>query len=172
MKNLKDILGKYNASPSRKNFASKADKHMKECFDFLTLVKQWKDIVGDKLAEKTMPQGIYKDQLVVVTNHPAFSEQLSFMESVLLKKVFQAFPSLNGKLKRLIFKYDSAKFKHQTSLVENTTQKNDLKKIIHPLSPEFKKLKTEAGELFSHIEDEELKEQLTSIYIQSSVNKK
>lgn len=167
---LKDVLNKFQPGTQRYK-KTRASGQLQECFDFMSLIKRWEDIVGTKLATRTIPQGIYRDQLVILTNHGAFSEQLSFMEAILLKKVFQKFPSLEGKIKKMSFKYDSRQFDHQVQMITNMTKESDIKKVIHPHSPEFKALRKNALELFETIEDENLKEQMISIYIQSFANK-
>lgn len=170
MKSIKDILNSYNYNGSR-NSKSFGSSPVQECFDFLSLVRQWKIIVGDKLAERTMPQGIYREQLVILTNHPAFAEQMSFMEKALLEKVFKAFPSLNGKLKKITFKYDSRKFDQQLEMLDKITKKTEIAKVIHPLSPQYRELRKKALQLFDHVEDEQTREQFISIYIQAEVDK-
>lgn len=169
MKSLRDVLNSFqiNAGYQRR---TKSSSQMQECFDFMSLIKRWPEIVGEKLASRTIPKNIYKNKLVVLTNHGAFSEQLSFMEDILLKKIFQKFPSLENKLTKITFIYDSRQFDQQTEMITNVKTESDIKKVLHPLSPEYKALRKKGLELLKDVDDENLKEQLISIYIQSFAN--
>ena len=144
-------------------------KTLNESFDFLSLIKSWREIAGDKLSEHTIPLKNQSGTLVVLSNHSAFANELSFMELPLKKKIFAKFPSLDGSIKNIKFIVDSTHFEKQYALfiAPNEKIKNQNAQKLHPYSPLFRKLKKEAEAAFLDIEDLELKNSLISLYIQS-----
>lgn len=141
-----------------------------DSFDFLSLIKAWKEIAGDKLSEHTIPLKNQNGTLIVLSNHSAFANELSFMELPLKKKIFSKFPNLEKSILNIKFIVDSTHFDRQYNQFIAPTEKqkkqNDNK--LHPHSPLFKKLKKEAEEFFSNIEDQEIREKMISLYIQSA----
>ena len=140
-----------------------------DSFDFLSLIKAWREIAGEKLSEHTIPLKNQNGTLIVLSNHSAFANELSFMELPLKKKIFSKFPNLEKSIKNIKFIVDSTHFSKQylqfVAPTEKIKKKNE--NILHPYSPEFRKLKKEAEELFSDISDLEIKESMISLYIQS-----
>lgn len=149
-------------------------KHIyQEAFDFLSLVDQWDEIAGKTLGKHTAPVKLKNGTLYLVSKHPAFSEQVSFMEEMIKKSIFKKFPILKGKVRSLYYVVNSARFDEVQELIEKRTSGTKSKKqaaIPHKHSPEYKVLKAEADNLFSDL-DEEIKEIMTSIYIQQRFNK-
>ncbi len=136
-----------------------------EIFDFLTLIKDWDQIVGERLAKVTVPLKINYKTLYILTNHAAFSSTLSFMAEPIKKNISKRFPSLKNTINSLYFQVNSEffdqKIKHIKPLKE---KKKDIKKL-HPYDPEFKKIKTQADHEFSNIKDDVCKTALQSLYI-------
>ncbi|OUR96327.1 hypothetical protein A9Q84_08200 [Halobacteriovorax marinus] len=142
-----------------------------DTFDFLSLIQAWPKIVGDRLGKYTIPLKNHNNNLTVLTNHSAFSQQLGFLEEELKKKIIAKFPTLKGKVNRITFIYNTVHFEKQVNISKSFVKpepEDNLKekKIFHKYSPIYKKLKNEAMDLLSEIEDPEVKEILTSIYIQ------
>ena len=144
-------------------------KQLSESFDFISLIKAWKEIAGDKLSEHTIPLKNHNGTLVVLSNHSAFANELSYMEIPLKKKIFSKFPNLEKSIRNIKFIVDSTHFSKQYTQFARPTEK--LKKqnenVLHKFSPEFIRLKKEAEEMFRDIDDQDNKEKLISLYIQS-----
>jgi len=139
---------------------------LKESFDFLSLIRAWKDIAGAKLSEHTIPLKNQNGILIVLSNHSAFANELSYMELPLKKKIFDKFPSLEKSISSIKFIVDSTHFSQQYQQFITPIEKK-MRMALHPQSPEFKKLKKEAEIFFLEINDQDLKERMISLYIQS-----
>jgi len=105
--------------------------------------------------------------LIVLSNHSAFANELSFMELPLKKKIFEKFPGLEKQILSIKFIVDTTHFSKQYQQFITPVEKKKAE-VLHPHSPEFKKLKKEAEELFFDLDDKELKEKMISLYIQSA----
>jgi len=142
-------------------------KNVQDSFDFLALIRAWKDIAGTKLSEHTIPLKNQNGTLIVLSNHSAFANELSFMELPLKKKIFEKFPGLEKQILSIKFIVDTTHFSKQYQQFITPVEKKKAE-VLHPHSPEFKKLKKEAEELFFDLDDKELKEKMISLYIQSA----
>ena len=151
-----------------KNKSSKLN--YSDSFDFLALIKAWPEIAGSKLSEHTIPLKNQNGTLIILSNHAAFANELSFMELPLKKKIFERFPKLEKNILSIKFIVDSTFFSKQYDHFVTSTQDKKTQNTLHPLSPEYRKLKKEADSLFSEIIDEEMKAHLSSLYIQSKHN--
>lgn len=151
-------------SSHRKQAGDAADS-----FDFLSLIKGWREIAGEKLSEHTIPLKNQNGTLVILSNHSAFANELSYMEVLLKKKIFAQFPGLEKSIKNIKFIVDSTHFDKQYSQFITPTQKikKQNQNTLHQFSPEFIRLRKEAEELFRDMEDEEIKKSMISLYIQS-----
>lgn len=141
-------------------------------FDFIHLVKSWEEIVGAMLAQNTMPLRIKNSQLYILTKHAVFSQELSFMDQLIIKKIETIFPSYIGKIKKIRFStgnFSSDEFNNIKSQrpggtkqleVENLTKKKD-----HPFDPKFRQKKLRAESMFSDIDDPEIKQLLVNIVL-------
>lgn len=165
LKNSWDIAPSYQQRP---NASAKKPGFGQDSFDFLKLIEKWPEIVGPKLAQETTPLKNRYKTLTVLTRQPAFSQQISFMEELLKKKITQVFPSLLGKIDRINFQCNPQAFQDQIQRVEKmgVTPSKPSAPVLHPFSPEYKQLKREADQLFSQVEDEQIKESLLNLYIQ------
>ena len=138
-----------------------------DAFDFLSLIRRWEEIVGSHLARVTIPLKNRDKCLVVLSDHPVFSQQLSFMQNDLIKKIVSVFPELKGKIERITFQINEAFFRekqHQFSRILKKEPHHP--QTLHPQSPEYKKYAKEAMELFKSIENEEMRDSMVSLYIQ------
>lgn len=174
MKSLKDLLPQVNepnegTGPMR---SYKARGH--STFDFLDLIRNWSEVVGATLANHTVPLKNTRKVLTILTNHSAFSEQLKFMEKVIIEKIERHFPELRGQVSELRFIFNSAHFNTQKKLAAsspastvNTTPNTPAKASLpHPQSPLAKQLRQEAIDLFKD-GPPEWRESFISLYIQS-----
>lgn len=161
-KKLSNILNNLGHSPSKKSYS----KVPQSGFDFLSLIDRWEEIVGERLIKMTIPLKHQYGNLVILTSHPAIGQQLSFMEEELKKRIVEVFPSLKGKIKSIRYQMNSSFFEKKTEESQKRKETFNSPKIFHPYSPEFRKYKKEADELFADVEDEEVKKSLTSLYIQ------
>ncbi len=150
-----------------KGDGKKAQK-LNESFDFLSLIKAWREIAGEKLSEHTIPLKNQMGTLLVLSNHSAFANELSFMELPLKKKIFSKFPSLEHSISNIKFIVDSTHFEKQYSQfiapVKKINEQNAQK--LHPFSPLYRKLKKEADVAFCDVDDKDVRESLISLYIQ------
>jgi len=158
--------------PKKKSPLSYAPKKKQE-FEFVDLHFNWKKIVGGKLNEFTRPQKIQRSVLFIMTKHSQYAHHLIHMEEPIKDKIFSAYPSLKGKIKKLRFMQNEAFFKEdKTFKPENmTSERQYLNKDhkYHPQSPAVKKLKAEAENIFSDIEDQEVKNSLIKLFIQNKI---
>lgn len=169
LKKLSQYIQFDGPSQNNKREATPKSKQLSESFDFISLIKAWKEIAGDKLSQHTIPLKNQNGTLVVLSNHSAFANELSYMEIPLKKKIFARFPNLEKSIHNIKFIVDSTHFTKQYTQFAMPTEK--LKKqnenLLHPFSPEYRRLKKEAEEMFRDIEDEGNREKLISLYIQS-----
>jgi hypothetical protein len=174
---LKSIFEQFSTGSSKDYSHDPRSKNAKffsnETFDFFALIEAWPELVGERLGKYTIPLKNHNNCLTILTNHSAFSQQLGFLEEEIKTKVIKRFPALKGKIKRINFIYNSSHFDTQVEMAKNFTnnpKKEVVKKeqvIFHKYSPKYKELKAKADDLFSDLEDDELKESLTSIFIQN-----
>lgn len=143
-------------------------RYQQENFDFLKLIQKWPEIVGEKLAQETAPLKNRSKTLTVLTRHAAFSQQISFMEGPLRKKIIEFFPALEGKIERINFISNPAAFHEEKEKVKkwHRLPEESRPSKLHPYSPEFKKLSREAEEIFGDVKDEEMNQSLKSLYIE------
>ncbi|AUN99332.1 DUF721 domain-containing protein [Bacteriovorax stolpii] len=167
LKKLSQFIDFEGSAPRQKQEQSK-HAQIADSFDFISLIKAWKEIAGDKLSEHTIPLKNQNGTLIVLSNHSAFANELSFMELPLKKKIFAKFPSLEKSINNIKFIVDSTHFDRQyTQFIATPEKQKKNENRLHPHSPEFKKLKRDAEELFKDIEDQEIREKMISLYIQS-----
>lgn len=150
---------------------SKKSHWSNSSFDFLKLIRQWPEIIGPKLSEHTIPLKNHQQQLTILTSHPVYSQELSYLEETIKKKIFKVFPDLNGQVKRIKF-YVNEKFFHEQKqdLLTRAHKKpasKEEKISFHPHDPKYIKLKKRALKEFESVEDEALKETLISLFIQN-----
>lgn len=169
LKSISNIFSdfKKNVSYSRNKFPNATKKLDSDVFDFLKLVNHWPKIIGENLAQHSIPLKNSNGKLTILTDHSAFSQQLNFMEKIIKNKIFQYFPELRSSINKIYFKTNIGHFNAKKSVPSE--KKRDKKKVIpqlHPFSPQYIKIKQKAELEFKEIKDEELKKTLTSIYIQ------
>ncbi len=144
-------------------------REQSELFDFLALIKKWDDIIGQRIAQNSIPLKLTRGTLHVLTNHAAYSSVISFMEEKIKENIITYFPSLIGKVDNIKFQVNSAFFEKQKAIgmrskVVKTLSTNQ---PMHLQSPAYKKLKKEADSIFQDVSDKETKEALTSIFFQN-----
>ena len=170
MKSLKDLLPQVNEAASNSGPVRSYKARAHSTFDFLELIRNWPQVVGSTLATHTIPLKNTRKVLTILTNHPAFSEQLKFMEKVIIEKIESNFSELKGQITELRFIYNSAHFGTQkklaTSLGSAPDQQKARENLPHPQSPLARQLRQEAVEMFKD-GPEELRESFISLYIQS-----
>lgn len=179
MKKVSDLFDNELRSQAKKSYSPSpqgVSKASSELFDFLELISRWHEVVGEKLAKVTVPLKHQNQCLSLLTNHSAYSQQLSLLEETLKAKIFRIFPQLQGKIKKFRFIVSTEHFESQKEDLlkranSSFSKDNQTKaqKHLHPKSPEYLRLKKEALEEFEDIEDEfegSLKNALTSLYIQ------
>jgi hypothetical protein len=132
-------------------------------FDFLELLKSWPQIVGPKMAPHTSPLKMTQDSLFIITRHSVYSQELSYLSEAIKAEIFKIFPQLRPVIKKLVFQTKETYFHEQ----EKLESKKVVPPKLHPQSPQYKIHKAAADKLFEHIEDQELRQMMISLYIQS-----
>lgn len=169
LKRLSNYLDFDTASSKEAKGSSSKENKLTQSFDFISLIKSWPKIAGEKLSEHTIPLKNQNGTLLILSNHSAFANELSYMEIPLKNKIFATFPSLQQSIQKIKFIVDTTHFNQQflnfAAPLEKIKKKNET--LLHPYSPEFRRLKKEAENLFSDIQEIEIKEQMISLYIQS-----
>ncbi|EQC51455.1 DUF721 domain-containing protein [Bacteriovorax sp. DB6_IX] len=166
MKSVKDLL-KDNEFSSR--IPRNKEKKSADIFDFLELINNWDQVVGPKLVEHTIPLKLKNKNLTVLTSHPVFAQQLSFMEKAIIEKIYASFPAIQGQVRKIFFQADNRHFqqkKQQSNIKKEKVETFERK--WHKQSPQYKKLMAKAETLLSDVQDDEIRESLKSIYIQMS----
>ncbi len=162
-----------------KSSKSRFKKHTaSELFDFLELIERWEEIVGPKLAKVTVPLKNQGQTLTILTNHSAYSQALSYMEDTLKTKLFKVFPLLQTKIKKFNFQVSTAHFdktkadlEKRANIGKKTVVEKKQRTTFHPQNPVYKKLKAQAEAEFAHIEDEDIRKSMVSIFLQNELNK-
>lgn len=174
LKSLKEFLASdqklaekevYITDQKQRYYRQKLGHYSREndCFDFIYLVQNWEDIVGAMLASNTIPLKIKNGQLIVLTRHAIFSQELGFMSPVILEKIAQRFPQFKNQVKKIKFVTSENYFNIP---VEKEVHKEKFIHRPHAFSPQYQQKKLMAQKEFADIEDEELKELLISLYLQ------
>ena len=171
LKRLDYFLEHWNA---KKRLRSSKRRYIAEdAFDFLSLTRRWEEIVGKNLARMTIPLKNQGKCLVILSNHPTFSQQLSFMQRELIDKIVSTFPELKGKIEKVSFQVNEAFFQEkQKQFAHILKKKPHHLQSFHPQSPEYKKYAKEAAEIFGSIENEEIRNSMISLYIQLHITQK
>lgn len=173
--NLKNLLSEFSSPNSTAELkvnelpGERRRGIKKDVFDFLSLMSRWSEIVGEKLVDHTYPLKNKNKVLYILTDHPAYAEQLSFMGELLKQKIYTVFPSLRNEIKELKFEQCERKLFEELRpkiIGEQSSYEKKAIKTLHPQSPLYRKLKAEADQLYKIITDQEMKELLISLYIQ------
>ena len=136
--------------------------------NFLDLVHSWEDIVGPRISAHTLPLKNNDNCLTILTDHPVFSQQLSFLEKEIIEKVKRKFPQLTRGMTKLRFQVNAKFFRTKFEQVQKVKPENK-PVTLHPRSPEYKALKKEFEGLNFETSDEQTKELLLSLFIQSKM---
>ena len=105
-KKVSDLLGQNNYKKSHYRSRNKGS----ELFNFLDLIARWEEVVGTRMAKVTVPLKNQGKTLTILTNHSAYSQQLSMLEETLKKKIIATFPELRGKVQYLKFQVSTQHF--------------------------------------------------------------
>ena len=162
---------KYRKEP-RKNYTQ--TQNSDDLFDFFELINSWEEVVGKNLSAHTIPLKNTRKELTILTDHPMYSQQISFMSDIIIKKIIEKFPALNKKIKSIKFQTNTAFFKkiiNESKLHQKKQKKTIEDQKIHKYSPKYRKLKSNADLMFDTIEDFESRQLLESIYIQAMYDK-
>ncbi|MCB9091705.1 MAG: DUF721 domain-containing protein [Halobacteriovoraceae bacterium] len=139
--------------------------------DFVHLLTHWPSIIGDKLAQVSIPQRIAHKTLTIVVNHSTYAQHLNLLSDEILTKIFKLYPRLKKHVEKIRFQYSEQSFAevHETKRkVESQNLYQGIEEVFHPLDPKYKKMQKEAEDFFSGI-DEDIKKSLSSIYIQNKI---
>ena len=132
-----------------------------DIFDFIYLIQAWEEIVGKMLSSNTKPLKINKKVLFIIVKHPVFSNELKFMVQMIIDKIVEKFPKLQGHITQIKFINSEGFFKP----VQGMEIEKKAKKTLHPFSPEVQMKKFKADQLFDDVEDLELKQLFIDLYL-------
>jgi hypothetical protein len=165
------INNKPDNHTSKKSFSNEDST----IFDFIHLIKNWKDVVGDMLAQNSIPLKISNGTLTIITKHSTISNELNFMSSMIKTNIVKAHPELRNQFDKIYFQnspiiFDQMK-KDELQFAEEQKKK---KQLNHPFSPEYISRLSEAKEFYGEIIadkdsekiDPEIEELLLSLKIQ------
>jgi|GEM_PF-972861 len=149
-----------------------------EVFDFFSLIKEWEKLVGPRLYSHTLPKKFVRGTLTVLCSHPAWAKELSLAESALQAQIKKKFPAISSSLKSIVFLNSPGELKRiQLAFAgfENDDQGQIKEQNFHKHNPNFLKLQEQAKKVLHFDNDEkqiedEMKEMLISIYVQSKNN--
>lgn len=152
-----------NSSPMSSNVFSD------DTFDFLSLIENWHLIIGEKFAKYSIPLKLQYGTLTILSNHSVFAQHLGFLEETIKAKIVEHYPALKGKINSIKFQNNPRHFQEQVNSHANRVKAKIEEKeiIIHKQSPRYKELERKAQSIFSDLEDDEIKDQMISIYIQN-----
>jgi hypothetical protein len=165
------INNKSDNQQSKKSFSNEDSS----IFDFITLIKNWKEVVGEMLAQNSIPLKISNGTLTIITKHSTISNELNFMSSLIKTNIVKAHPELRNQFDKIYFQNSPAIFdqmkKDEIQFEENQKKK---KQLNHPFSPEYRARLSEAKEFYADIinnqdnskVDPEIEDLLLSLKIQ------
>ncbi|MCE3011732.1 MAG: DUF721 domain-containing protein [Proteobacteria bacterium] len=134
-----------------------------EGFDFFALIEKWPEIVGEMMADQSLPLRLKNKTLFILTRHPAFAEKLKFLEKPLIAKIATLFPLAAPMIQKISFESNESFF-----IEKKATLPKKAEPVIHKFSPEYRRLRAEAEALFKDIEAGEEKERWISLYVQAA----
>ncbi|MEX0798359.1 MAG: DUF721 domain-containing protein [Bacteriovoracaceae bacterium] len=135
-------------------------------FDFIYLIRSWDKIVGKMMAQNTIPHKIMKSTLIVMTKHSVFAHELSFMGPQIIEKIEENIPDLRGRIAKIKFSHANYSWdEFQKANFQKTNRPAGARKL-HPFSPQYQLKLKRANELFEDIEDQEVKELLTALFME------
>tara|TARA_B100001971_G_scaffold215182_1_gene259161 strand:+ start:107815 stop:108354 length:540 start_codon:yes stop_codon:yes gene_type:complete len=134
-----------------------------ECFDFIFLINNWVEVVGELLGKNSIPQKLQRDTLFVITKHPIFNQELNMMTREIIQKIEEKIPALKNRIKKIKFSNANFSAEEFQEKVESKVKKEEPQG--HKFSPHFRAKQAKANELFADIEDDEIRELLSSLFI-------
>ncbi len=137
--------------------------------DTLILLRNWENIVGEKLYSVSLPQRIFKETLYIIVNHSAYAHHLKQIGDQILKKIETLYPNYRNKIKQLRFIFSEKAFEEIQMNIPREPLEQKIQDLFNPRDPKFKSLYTNAEKLFEGTPDD-LKESFISLYIQSHMD--
>jgi hypothetical protein len=158
----------YTSDQANKDYRKRMGEYSKNrsSFDFIKLIHCWKDIVGEMLANNTVPLKIKNDTLLILTKHPIFAQELNHMSPLIISKIKEQFPNINSTLSKIKFLANESFFEKRENIQHEKEIKSQAPQL-HRYSPEYIKRKQQALEMLEGI-DEEFKEPLFNLFMQRS----
>lgn len=167
-KSLSDLLKDSSFDTLKNSSHSSSRVFSDDTFDFLSLIENWHLIIGEKFAKFSIPLKLQYGTLTILSNHSVFAQHLGFLEETIKVKIVEHYPALKGKINSIKFQNNPRHFQDQVnshaSRVKSKIDENEV--LIHKQSPRYKELERKAKEVFSDLEEDEIKDQIISIYIQ------
>ncbi|WP_448589590.1 DciA family protein [Thermodesulfobium sp.] len=118
-------------------------KNLKEC---LITEKNWEEIVGLKLSQISRPIGLNNRTLIISTNHPTISRELSLYSNIIIDRI----------KKKLDINVEKLKFKTSDYKVDKKSNTEDKDKETH--------LKIDYPNYILEIENKDIREKILNIY--------
>lgn len=153
-----------------KKFGDVLSEDKNNLFDFLFLVKNWKDVVGEGLSKHSIPLKIQHQTMTIITKHPTIAQELNFMGEKIKETILAKFPQLKSHIKKIIFQNNPVIFDQMKKDEEEFVQRDAQRfQERHPNSPDYQKKCQEAESFFGNTlaeNDPETRELLLSLRIQ------
>lgn len=160
MKKLSNFLAPLNLpeTSSEKTHEERID------LSFFRLQKDWNKIVGETIAERSIPLKIYQRSLILLTESPHFSQQISFMTSMIIEKIYTSIPKTKRLFTNVRFQSNPELFKRHRESPHKVAPANHL---IDTSAPAYKRAILDGEKVFDNIVDLELKKILVDLYASS-----
>lgn len=132
------------------------------------IIENWKEIVGQDIAQNTEPSRLRGGVLYVKVSNPIWMQQLQFLKEVIIKKIHQEIKEVVvDDLRLFIGKIDSSPRGNLLSPPKNRAEDVLLnKQEISPFMPE------NIAEKIAQIKDSEMRQLLTALYSKNKQKKR
>jgi hypothetical protein len=139
------------------------DQKFLQAMQLVQLFNSWGHIVGPMFGKHTVPSGLYKGKLFVISSHPAYAQEMRNFESQIVKKVNQSGLLQGQQVKQITTRYHYASFVDSKKEFQKINDKKSLKADLKSFSPEEVALEQS---LFPDIDDPEVRDLLVSLSLQ------
>ncbi|MFZ4712434.1 MAG: DUF721 domain-containing protein [Bacteriovoracaceae bacterium] len=150
------MLKKFGQILNNKSSSSYSKKTVSDetasLFDFITLIKNWKEVVGEMLGANSIPLKINHGTLTIITKHSAISNELNFMSTMIKTNIVKAYPQLRNQIDKIYFQNSPAIFDQmKKDEIKYDEEKVIKKNLNHPFSPEYIERLATAKEFYKEV---------------------
>lgn len=166
MKKISDLLYSQSGSEAvHRERRWQKSFYDKESIAFLALVRNWPDIIGEKLAGHTQIQKLTHQTLTISVSHSAYAQQLSFLHDQIISKIIQRYPALSHSLTNLKFiNRPIQKISHEPK--ESSPLASHQQNFKNKFNKEYQKQIKDIQEELKDLKDDDIKDLIASIIYQ------